>query len=98
MSLPVELRPLASSEVRQIHVEFEAPTPGLGDRFLDRLQETLGRVEARSEMYAQVWGTVRAARLRIFRHVVYYVVLTDRVEVIAVIHGSRDSSSWQSRL
>ena len=51
-----------------------------------------------SEMYAEVWGTVRAARLRRFRHVVYYVVLADRVEVIAVMYGSRDSSAWQSRV
>ena len=41
---------------------------------------------------------VRAARLRIFRHVVYYVIFADRVEVMAVIHGSRDASAWQSRV
>ena len=50
------------------------------------------------ELYAEVWMTVRAARLRKFRHLVYYVVLADRVEVIAVMHGSRDSSAWQSRV
>jgi plasmid stabilization system protein ParE len=33
-----------------------------------------------------------------FRYVVYYVVFGDRVEVIAVLHGARDPSVWQSRL
>jgi plasmid stabilization system protein ParE len=45
-----------------------------------------------------VWQDVRAARLRKFRYVVYYVVLTDHVEVLAVLHGSRDESTWKSRV
>ena len=97
MSLPVVLRPLANADVQQSHAELEARVPGLGDTFLDRLREALDRIEAMPEMYGVVWRTVRAARLRQFRHVVYYVVLADRVEVIAVMHGSRDSSAWQSR-
>ena len=98
MSLPVVLRPLANADIQQIHAELDAQAIGLGDKFLDRLQEALDRIEAMPEMYAEVWGTVRATRLRRFRHVVYYVVLADRVEVIAVMHGSRDSSAWQSRV
>lgn len=97
MSLPVVLRPLANADVQQIHAELEAQASGLGDKFLDRLQEVLDRIEAMPELYAEVWMTVRAARLRKFRHVVYDVVLADRVEVIAVMHGSRDSPAWRSR-
>lgn len=61
MSLPVTLRPLANADVQQIHAELEAQVPGLGDKFLDRLREVLDRIEAMPEMYAEVWGTVRAA-------------------------------------
>jgi len=98
MSLPVVLRPLADADVRRSHADLEAQAPGLGDKFLDRLQETLNRIEAMPELYAEVWGAVRAARLRRFRYLVYYVILADRVEVIAVMHGSRDASAWQSRV
>jgi len=48
-------------------------------------------------MYGVVWEDVRAVKLRRFRYVVYYMVLKDRVEVLAVLHGSRDESSWKSR-
>ena len=98
MSLPVTLRPLVNADVQQTHAELEAQALGLGDKFLDRLQEVLDHIEAMPEPYAEVRETVRAARLRRFRHVVYYVVLADPVEVIAVMHGSRDSSAWQSRV
>lgn len=54
-------------------------------------------IEARPEMYGVAWQDVRAVRLRPFRHVLYYVVFTDRVEVLAVLHGAREPSAWQRR-
>ena len=41
-----------------------------------------------------VWEDIRASRLRRFPYIVYYRVLSDRVEVLAVLHGRRDSSAW----
>jgi plasmid stabilization system protein ParE len=97
MSLPVILRPLAEADIEATHDELEQLQAGLGARFIARVRETLERIEAMPEMYGLVWQDVRAARLRKFRHVVYYVVFADRVEVLAVMHGSRDASAWQSR-
>jgi toxin ParE1/3/4 len=97
MSLPVLLRPAADADIRQTHDELEQVQAGLGRRFVGRVREILERIEAMPEMYGQVWQDVRAARLGKFRHIVYYVVFADRVEVLAVIHGSRDASAWQGR-
>jgi toxin ParE1/3/4 len=58
----------------------------------------LERIEAMPEIYGVVWRDVRAARLKRFRHVVYYVAFTDRVEILAVMHGSRDTPAWQARI
>jgi plasmid stabilization system protein ParE len=98
MSLPVILRPAADADIEAIHDELEQVQAGLGRRFVERVREALRRIESMPEMYAPVWRDVRAARLRIFRHVVYYVVFADRVEVLAVMHSSRDASAWQLRL
>jgi hypothetical protein len=62
------------------------------------VREVLERIESIPEMYGLVWQDVRAVRLRKFRHVVYYVVFTDRVEVLAVLHGSRNATAWRSRV
>jgi plasmid stabilization system protein ParE len=59
--------------------------------------EVLERIESMPEIYGVVWQDVRAARLKRFRHVVYYVVFADRVEVLAVLHGARDAAAWRSR-
>ena len=98
MSLPVILRPEADADIESIHDELEGVRTGLGNQFVAMVRRALQHIEAMPEMYGAVWNDVRAARLRRFRHILYYIVFADRVEVIAVMHGSRSSSSWQSRV
>jgi plasmid stabilization system protein ParE len=98
VSFPVIFRPAAEADVRLAHAELEQVQAGLGDRFVARVREVLERIERMPEMYGTIARDVRAARLRKFRHIVYYVVFPDRVEVLAILHGSRNASSWQSRV
>jgi toxin ParE1/3/4 len=98
VSLSVILRPAAEVDVDRIRADLDAVRLGLGDDFASRLREVLRRIEQMPERYGVVWQDVRAARLRRFKHVVYYIVFPDRVEVIAVLHGSRDASAWRPRV
>ena len=97
MNLPVVLRPEASRDAEEARDYLESRQAGLGQAFLDRLNDVLGRIGALPELYGVVWRNVRAARLRQFTYVVYYRVHADRVEVLAVMHGRRGASAWQSR-
>ena len=72
MSLPVVLRPEASRDTEEARDYLEGQQAGLGQAFLDRLNEVLGRIGALPELYRVVWRNVRAARLRQFTYVVYY--------------------------
>jgi toxin ParE1/3/4 len=98
VSLPVVLRPQATRDTEEARDYFDSRQAGLGQVFLDRLTESLARISAMPEMYGVVARNVRAARLRKFTYVVYYRVHADRVEVLAVLHGSRDASAWQARV
>jgi toxin ParE1/3/4 len=97
MSLPVVLRPEASQDVEEARDYLEVQRAGLGQAFLNRLKEELARIAAMPQLHGVVWQNVRAARLRKFTYVVYYRLHDDRVEVLAVMHGSRDASTWQGR-
>jgi len=98
MSRPVVVRPDAEADIRSTRAALDQARAGLGDRFADKLRDVFVRIERVPELYGVVSQDVRAARLKTFRHVVYYVVFADRVEVLAVLHGSRDASAWQSRV
>ncbi len=97
MSLPVILRHEAEVDVQEARDQLEAVRVGLGTQVLARVREVLARIEKMPELYGKVWQDVRATRLKQFRYIVYFIVLADRVEVLAVLHGARDPSSWQSR-
>ncbi len=97
MSLPVVLRPEASRDAEEARDYLDGRRVGLGQTFLDRLNDELARIGAMPEMYGIIWRNVRATRLRQFNYVVYYRVHDDRVEVLAVLQGSRDTSTWQGR-
>jgi toxin ParE1/3/4 len=97
VSLPVILRPEAEVDVQEARDQLEAVRVGLGTQVLARVRDVLARIEKMPELHGKVWQDVRAARLKQFRYIVYFIVLADRVEVLAVLHGARDPSSWQSR-
>jgi plasmid stabilization system protein ParE len=91
------MRPEASRDAEEARDYLDTQRAGMGQAFLHRLKQALVRIGAFPEMHAIVWRNVRAARLRQFTWVVYYRVHDDRVEVLAVMHGSRDASAWQAR-
>lgn len=76
---------------------YERRQAGLGAKFARRTADTIDAVGRLPELFGVVWQDVRAATIRRFPHVIYYRVYPDRVEVLAVLHGSQDASVWQSR-
>jgi plasmid stabilization system protein ParE len=97
VSLPVILWHEAEVDIQEARDQFESIRVGLGNHVLARVREVLARIEKMPELHGKVWEDVRAARLKQFRYIVYFIVLADRVEVLAVLHSARDPSSWQSR-
>jgi plasmid stabilization system protein ParE len=98
MSLPLIVRPEAEDDLRQVHAHLQDSRPGLAERFRSELRGLFERIESRPELYGRAWQDVRAALLKKLPYVVYYVVFADRIEILAVLHGSRDRAVWQSRL
>jgi len=97
VSLPVILRHEAELDIQEARDQLEAIRVGLGNQVLARVREVLARIEKMPELHGKVWEDVRAARLKQFRYIVYFIVLADRVELLAVLHSARDPASWQSR-
>jgi toxin ParE1/3/4 len=97
VSLAVVLRPDAQADVQAARDWYEQQRPGLGRDFTDAVDEVLTRIAAFPKLYPVVLRDVRRAKLRRFPYLVYYRVLTDRAEVLAVLHGSRDPQVWQRR-
>lgn len=97
MNMPVVLRPESQEDLLRARDWYQRQRAGLGDEFIDAFDQFLGRIQNSPAMYAVAYKQVRRGKLRRFPYVVYYRVLDERIEIIAILHGSRDPRAWQSR-
>ncbi len=98
MSLSAVFRPEAKADLLETRDWYEHQQLGLGQTFADSVDDAVDRIVAMPQMYASVFRNVRRAKLRRFPYLIYYRVLSDRIEVIGVLHGSRDPKRWQERV
>jgi len=97
MNLPVILSPAADREFDEAAAWYERHA-GLAEKFVDQVQETLDQISRTPELHAAIYQDIRRARIRRFPYRVYYRILEDRIEVIAVFHDKRDPMVWRSRV
>ena len=76
---------------------YEDRRPGLGIEFGASVETTLEVIEQAPERFPVALRDIRKARVPRFPYVVYYVLLSDVVSVIAIIHGRRSPRRWQAR-
>jgi hypothetical protein len=72
--------------------------PGLGEAFLRSVELTLDRVEQFPESYQIQFGSFRSAALRRFPNGVFYRVMPDAVEIVAIFDCRMDPANLRARL
>lgn len=97
MNYVLVFRPEVREELDEAYSWYESQKLGLGDEFLDCVDETVNRISQMPESYVIVYGDIRRAVVRRFPYAVYYRIVSSRVIVTAIFHGRRDPKSWQMR-
>ncbi len=91
------LRPEARRELEQAVEWYETQLPDLGRQFRGEVYRTFDTIIARPELYPKSHGTARKAVLRHFPFLVFYLVETKQIVVVAVFHAKRDPADIASR-
>ncbi len=97
MNYALAFRPEVRDELNDAYIWYESQQAGLGDEFLNCVDETLNRICLMPGSYAVVYRDVRRAVVQRFPYSVYYRIISSRVIVTAIFHGRRDPKSWQAR-
>lgn len=98
MSLRLVVRPLAEQDLVETQSWYEEQRPGLGDEFRLTVDRLMGRILERPQLYPKVYRGVRRAVMRRFPYLLYYVVTSDAVVLLACLHGKRDPALLGSRI
>jgi plasmid stabilization system protein ParE len=97
MSLPLIVTPEAEEDLAEAKAWYERQRPGLGDEFLECVEEVLDRIPQFPEAGRPMLRGVRRLLVRRFPYAVFYRVEDDQVAVLAVYHTRRDPRGWQAR-
>jgi hypothetical protein len=99
----IDLHPEAGAEVRGAALWYEERRPGWGDRFVERVNDVLRRLEDTPALYP-IWpGTeaavvpIRKAVLEQFPYLVAFEIHPERVLILAVAHAKRQPLYWLAR-
>lgn len=77
---------------------LESQKTGLGIEFAYRAVAAVESLVSFPELHGIVWEDIRGAPIRKHPYVIYYRVLVHSIDILAVLHGSRDPSILKSRI
>ena len=94
---PVRLSALAALDIQQAREWHDARESGLGDQFLQRVNETMTRIGQNPHQYPTIIEDVRRANLRQFKYGVWYRVKVDGSVVVACLHHRQQPEIAKAR-
>jgi len=93
--------PDALAEIESARDWYEDKRPGLGGELVDQVERVLERIEAAPTSFARTPET-RAARRAMLGRFPYWVVFTvldsDDVLIVALAHAKRRAGYWRQRV
>ncbi|HLH19198.1 MAG TPA: type II toxin-antitoxin system RelE/ParE family toxin [Bryobacteraceae bacterium] len=94
----IRLLPQAEADIKAARRWYDSERPGLGEEFVEAVEECFRRVASRPTAFPLVYKTARKALVNRFPYCVYFVADGSRSNVVAVLHGKRAPAIWQKRL
>lgn len=95
--LPLSVGPQAERETQEAARWYDSQSAGLGEAFLDVVQQTLDAIVENPLRFPLVHRDIRRALLKRFPYGIFFRLRPDRIKVVAIVHLSRDPSRWQRR-
>lgn len=97
MSLPLVVAAAAEADINMALAWYETELPGLGNAFLECVEQALGRMCEQPAMYPLLVGNVRRALLHRFPYAVLYRLQPHAIEVIGVLPCRADPVCFVTR-
>ena len=97
MTLPVRLTPAAEQDILLAQRWYRSEAPHVLASFEEEIDRSFGRIGDAPGVYQAVETEVRRAPPQRFPFSVFHRILPEWIEVIGVVHQSRDPRRWRRR-
>jgi len=94
----ITIRKAAEQDIDDAYQWYETNKDGLGERFLEKLTESFGKIEEFPKLFPTVHRGMRRAFIRQFPYGIFYLEHEESISVMAVMHAKKNPVSWQERI
>jgi toxin ParE1/3/4 len=91
--LPVKRHPLVRADIQSAYDWYEVKQSGLGREFIEDFQQAYQRLRHSPELYSVRFFNIRRLNLGRFPYGIFYVLKPNQIQVLGVLHASRDTES-----
>jgi plasmid stabilization system protein ParE len=87
----------AQRDIEESGFHYESQRVGLGDRFLNELDQLLQRMSGNPLQFPEIGRGIRRGLLRRFPYAVYFIADKEIIAVLACLHQHRHPDTWKQR-
>ena len=98
MALPVEVDPLATEEAAEAFDWYTVRSPAAADAFAAEIGQGFTAIGEHPERYPAFRPGTQRYLLKKFPYLIVFRQHVDRIQVLAIAHGSRGPQYWRVRL
>ena len=91
------VRESAQIDLRDAFNWYQDKQPGLGEEFMEAVEDKLRRIESNPLQFPILRGQTRRAIVTRLPYGIFYVLSKDAIAVLAVMHYARAPAHWQRR-
>ena len=88
----------ARTDIGEAVIWYNEQQADLGIAFLDAVNASLQRISIKPRLFSLRRREVRGARLKKFPYTIYFRQRDELIQIVAVLHQSRDLSALDERL
>jgi len=93
----VTIHEFAEAEINEARFYYDLLSPGLGDSFIDEIEQALTQISGFPNAAPLVRGKIRKKVIPCFPYALLYSVKADQIRILAVAHHKRRPFYWRDR-
>ena len=91
------IRVLAREDIQEIVDYYDIKASHITDRFLENLYIEFDVITENPELFQQKYRQTRVRYIKGFPYGIHYILREHTIEVLAVLHTSRNPEIWKKR-
>ncbi|MDD4673085.1 MAG: type II toxin-antitoxin system RelE/ParE family toxin [Bacteroidales bacterium] len=91
------VKPFAEEDAAKAAVWYNDKSEGLGNGFLRALDAKINEIQRNPNHFQVVYKNIRRALTSRFPYGIFFIVESDAIYILAILHTSRNPKIWKDR-